>query len=306
MGNAVRMRSRRSFPEHASLLQKSSSETAPLLLELARLQASRRKPSDLLVQYGRDRFVQPSLLDQRQTNKLDALALTAAEHYEALQLSPLAPLGTCSVVAPTSQHRTVTTIRGTEVVSDPTNVLALECAKRLRADPRQHVRLCTVQQVVRAQPARDKPGFSQHFRLFVLADAGPARADDGFEVDAVEAQLTVFDRLFDALTTQLGCSFPRRRAVLLATPESETLASRVATRMSERLAHVGLARQPLSAAYYDGLRVMFGADDLDAQWNPIGDLGRFDWMAKLTSNHKLRFVASGFGLQLAPVAFRPG
>jgi hypothetical protein len=34
------------------------------------------------------------------------------------------PLGTCHVVAPVSQNRVVSTVRGTEVVSDSTNVLA--------------------------------------------------------------------------------------------------------------------------------------------------------------------------------------
>jgi len=258
----------------------------------------------LLEQYVRDRFVEPSFLDQRLTNKLDALALTAASSYEAMQLAPVAPLGTCSVVAPTSQDRTLSTSRGTEVVSDPTNVLALECARRLQKEPEQPVRLCTVHQVVRTQPVPDKPGHTRHFRLFVLADAGPARAEDGFELDAIARQLTVFDRLFDALTTSLDCSFPRRRAVLLSTPSCETLATRVAKRLGDVLPHVGLAQQPLAKDYYDGLRVMFGADTVQGEWSPIGDLGRFDWLAKLTSNRRQRFVASGFGIQLAPVAFR--
>ena len=54
-----------------------------------------------------------------------------------------------------------------------------------------------------------------------------------------------------------------------------------------------------------GLRVMFGADSVHGEWIPTGDVGRFDWLAKLTSNGRRRFVAAGFGLQLAPVLFRP-
>jgi hypothetical protein len=300
------MGSRRVRKEHEALLAASASESTPLLLELARQQAARRRPADLLGQYARDQFVQPSFLDQRLATQLDALALNAAASYEALLLSPVAPLGSCSVLAPTSQNRTLSTTRGSEVVSDPTNVLALECARRLRDKPATPVRLCTVHQVVRAQPMPDKPGITRHFRLFVLAEAGPARADDGFELDAIANQLAVFDRLFDALTTSLDCRFPGRRAVVLATPSRDTLAARVLKRLTETLPHVGLVQQPLAKEYYDGIRVMFGADTIDGEWNPIADLGRFDWMSKLTSNRRQRYVASGFGLQRAPVAFRAG
>lgn len=295
---------RLSPPEEAALLAAAVSDTTPLLLELVRAQAGRRRPKDLVAQYARDNHVTPSFLDQRLIHRLDGLALTAAVSYEALHLSPVAPLGCCSVLAPTSQHRTLSTTRGTEVVSDPTNVFALECAKRLIADPAKPVRLCTVHQVLRAQSFPNQPGMSRHFRMFALADAGPARGEDGYELEAIASQLTVFDRLFDALTTQLGCSFPRRRALVRATSESETLAARVVQCIAKTLPHVEVARELLDAPYYDGLRIMFGADSTEGAWIPIADLGRFDWLAQLTSNRRQRFIAGGFGLQLAPVAFR--
>jgi hypothetical protein len=277
------------------------------LLELARQQAARRRPADLVAQHSRDGFVLPSFLDQRLIHRLDALALAAAPAYEALQLGPVAPLGTCSVIAPTSQNRTLSTTRGSEVVSDPTNVLALECAKRTRTltqSTNPSIQLCTVHQVLRAQSFPNKPGHTQHFRMFALATGGPGRADDGFEVDAIASQLGVFDRLFDSLTVELSCHFPRRRAVLRASSTCERLAQRIERRLGEALPHVELRRERLESAYYDGLRVMFGADSIHGDWLPIGDLGRFDWLAKLTSNRRQRFVAAGFGLQLAPVMFR--
>ena len=84
-----------------ALLQSSPSDSLPLLLELSRLQAARRRPRDLLTQLERDGFVHASPLDQRLCNRLDALALEAASDFEAVQLSPVAPLGVCSVLAPT-------------------------------------------------------------------------------------------------------------------------------------------------------------------------------------------------------------
>ena len=135
-----------------ALLALSPSETTPLLLELARRQATRRTPADLRAQLAHDAFVAPSAVDLRTLHRLDGLALDAAHAFEAVALSPVAPLGSCSVVAPTAQDRTLSTTRGSEVVSDPTNVLALLCAQRLAQAPAEDVRLCTVHQVLRAQP----------------------------------------------------------------------------------------------------------------------------------------------------------
>jgi hypothetical protein len=58
----------------------------------------------------------------------------------------------CSAVALTDQNRVLSALRGTEVVSDPTNVLALECAVRLQANPKVPAHFATSHRVLRAQP----------------------------------------------------------------------------------------------------------------------------------------------------------
>src|SRR5262245_24334033 len=113
----------------------AGSELHSLLLEVMRRRANARTPHEVLAQYRRDRFVRPAVIDQRVTVELDAHLLAAAQGFEAIELSPVAPLGTCSTMAPTDQHRVLSALRATEVVSDPTNVFALECAERLRAAP---------------------------------------------------------------------------------------------------------------------------------------------------------------------------
>ena len=276
-----------------------------MLLELSRRQAKQRRPVDLTRQYERDGFVSPGLIDQRTAHRLDGIALDAAAEFEAILLSPVAPLGTCSVLAPTSQDRTLSAVRGTEVVSDPTNVLALECARRLAEHPDSAVRLCTVHQVLRAQALPPEPGFSRHFRLFALAEAGRAQPEDGFEVRAVSRHLQVFDRVFDGLQ-QWSMRFPNRKAVVHANADTRVLADRVQAAIEQTLPHVACERVSFDAAYYDGLRVLFGADDRSGSFIPIADTGRFDWIARLTANARLRYVASGLGLQLAPLRFGRG
>lgn len=289
-------------PSLESLAAMSPSETTPVWMEVARQQAERRRPADLLAQYESDGFVSPSALDLRVSVRLDAMILEAAQAFEAVLLAPLAPLGVCSALSPTSQDRTISAVRRLEVVSDPTNVLALECARRLRKRPTEDVRLCTVHQVVRAQPIPDRPGHSRHFRMFAMAEAGPGRAEDGFEVDAIVRHLSVFDRFFEAAGT-LGLHFPKRRAIVLTTPDLDTLAERVARALASSLPQVTVVREPLTSSYYGGVRVQFGAHTRTGEFCPIGDLGVFDWMAQLTANRRQRFVASGLGIQLAPLLF---
>ena len=106
-----------------------------LLLDVVEARAAGRRPSDLVGQWDRDRFVQPAIVDQRSLLEVDRHLLAAAAAFDAIELSPVAPLGVCSIMGHASQNKVLSALRGTEVVSDPTNVLALECARRLRRDP---------------------------------------------------------------------------------------------------------------------------------------------------------------------------
>ena len=103
----------------------SGSELQSVLLEVMRRRAGARAPAGVLAQHQRDGFCRPAAVDQRTSVALDAELLAAAEGFEAIELSPVAPLGTCSTVALTDQNRVLSATRATEVVSDPTNVLAL-------------------------------------------------------------------------------------------------------------------------------------------------------------------------------------
>jgi len=94
-----------------------------------------------------------------------------------------------------------------------------------------------------------------------------------------------------------------RRVVLRSTRDREVLVQRLSERLTTQSPHVEQVREPLESTYYDGLRFMFHAQSQAGDSIPIGDGGLFDWVAKLTSNRRFRFVASGFGLQLAPVLF---
>jgi len=272
-----------------------------LLLAVAERRAAQRSPAKLLQQYEQDRFVCPAIVDPRAQLEIDRELFAAAEGFEAIELSPLAPLGVCSVVAPTSQNRIVSTMRGTEIVSDPTNVLALESARRLRAAPTRIVKLATSHRCVRAQPVPKQSGFTAHFRIFCLTSAGHETKDQGFTVDSlaehIRTHLTALNRL-----EQLGYRIPEPQVRLLATPEREPVALRLAARLEE--SGIGAARGPLDKAYYDGIRFMISAGTGSNEGIPLIDGGAFDWVGKLLANRKMVFIASAIGSQLVAHAFR--
>lgn len=286
------------------LAERSPSEARGELLEAARSFAARRRPGDLVAQWRNDPTVRPSGVDLRLSTALDALALDAAGDFDAVLLSPVAPLGSSSVVAPSSQDRTLTTMRSSEVVSDPTNVLALECARRLAADPTARVRLCTVHQTLRMQPQGRGRGLTQHFRLFALAEAGPGLPSDGFEVRAVVEHLGAYVHILRSAAASHDLVFDRPTAIVRTDDRYPSLAERLVERLAVELPEIAVRTEHLDSSYYAGLRVGFGVHSAGGEFFDIVDLGALDWVAQLTGNRKHRLIASAIGIQLLPLLAR--
>jgi hypothetical protein len=205
----------------------SQSELQSVLLDVTRERAAKVKPARLLQRWQQDRFVLPAAVDPRELVRTQQRLWEALpEKFAGVQLSPLTPLGTCSAVAPINQHQIVSTIRGTEVASDPTNELAIEAAVRRRAG-QDRVHLAACQRVVRAQRF-DAPGMTAHFELFVLVssarDTGSYRTEAELLVDHLnfwhavlgekaELTFTAFkesalrDRIEDTVRPALGVPF---------------------------------------------------------------------------------------------------
>jgi hypothetical protein len=270
-----------------------------LLLGVLEARATARTASGLCEQWGKDRFVQPCYVDQRSLHEVDGHLLAAATGFEAVELAPLAPLGVCSAVALASQNKIVSTVRGTEVVSDPTNVLALECARRLKENSDLPARLASSHRCVRAQSVPKQPGFAAHFRMFCLASAGHERENREFLSGALAEHINTHLAALERLERH-GYLTQDRKVRLLATAANVQLAERVAASVDAHVHH-----QVLSHPYYDGIRFMIDVNVGQGSDIPLIDGGAFDWLRKLCSNNKLTFVASGVGSQLIACLLRP-
>jgi hypothetical protein len=252
-----------------------------LLLEVYRRRARGLTPKAVLDQYERNRFVTPAAAAADRLLELDRRAYSLLpDGYEPVELAPVAPLGASSVLGAVSQDWAVATARNTEVVSDSTNVLALEAALRRRRDRATPVKLAASHRLLRVQ---DYAGSAaQHFRLLALVAAG--RGPE-FEVASVVEQLEFFRRLLGEVRIAL-------------TPLASGLAESVRERLDSPV-ELDPSRES-GRAYYVGLCFKIHAGDVE-----LVDGGFTGWTQALLGDRKERLLISGLGTERALPAERP-
>jgi len=174
-----------------------ASDLRSLLLHVTRRRAAGLDPAGVL-QARRDHpTLAPVAVDGRALQLAGLLAIDAAPGFEPVTLSPVAPAGVNTVLGGLDQNLSLATVRGGEVLSDPTTSLALEAALRRRAGEAAPVRLCWVGRVLRMQ--RFGGGWNQHFGLFALVSSGRRQPDHGFGLASLHEHIAVHLRVIHAL-----------------------------------------------------------------------------------------------------------
>ncbi|MET0692510.1 MAG: hypothetical protein ABWY56_01190 [Propionibacteriaceae bacterium] len=261
----------------------SPTDLQSLLLDVSRARAAAVTPARLLHRWRDDRFVHPATTDPR------ILARATAQLWECLpatvdgvDLSPVAPLGTCAAVASVDQNRIVSTVRGSEVVSDPTNVLALAAAEGRRAgQPR--VDLAAAHRVLRGQKF-SAPGAQAHFLLFALVSSARDRGSLRTEAELLIDQLHYWEL---ALAT-LAPGVPATVALTAFDASARPLVADLLTSWSSpTLTAVEDVDRTRAAGYYDpvALRIELAGEE-------IGDGGFVRWTATLMNDAKERCLIS--------------
>jgi hypothetical protein len=283
----------------------SQSDLQSLLLEVYRKRALTLTPRHVLGQYEGNRFVQPAAVDPKRLLEFDRLAYSLLpSSFEPLELSPVCPLGTNSVVAPVDQDNAVTTIRNTEVCSDSTNVLALECARRRRGSsggkgrPDVDTKLCASHRLLRPH-LPDNPASFPHFRVFSLCTAGRDRGSYRFEVAALREHLGFYVQLLQS-AGQAGFRLEAVRTSLTVFEETryQLLKTEVLEALSRSYPDVEFRfnqEQGSGQGYYSGVRFQIYARDAAGTDYSIVDGGFTDWTQQLLSNRKERLLISGMG-----------
>ena len=270
----------------------SPADLQTLLLDVSRRRASRVTAARLLQRWRQDRYVRPTAADPRVLWPLEArLWAMLPPEFAGLELSPVAPLGACAALGPVSQDRVISTVRGSEVVSDQTNVLALEAAVRRKQERRSAVHLASCHRVLRGQPF-DAPGHFQHFRLFALVSSARDQGSGTTEAELLTAHLKFWS---DALSELL----PHRRTSVQWTvfgfpPLRERIKDTVRPALEPLPGMVTLEEDPArerARGYYErgAIRIDVAGD---GGWQEVGDGGFTSWTAQLLGDAKERTFIS--------------
>lgn len=234
-----------------------------------------------------------------------------------------------ALLAGVDQNNVLATVRGTEVVADPTVGLALDAARRRRAGV-DVVRLCAAHRVLRQQ-ASAAPAL-QHFHLLALVTGARTQPDHRSEIDALREHVGAHLRIVAAarsLGAEIGETVVRlsdtavHRAVAetglsivanVPTPR-EAMPAEMARRLGRRLRRLELAAAALGpvlapfggrllidltrtdgVAYYEGLQLRIDVV-ADGQQHELVDGGSVDWASRLLSDRREHLFTSGIGLE---------
>ncbi len=274
-----------------------------LLLEVYRLRSSQLPPSAILANYETNRFVRPSAVAVKQLLRWEQVAFTQLpQEFDALTLSPVCPLGTNSAVAAIDQNWAVATVRNTEVVSDSTNVLALECAVRrrklLRSNPRSAdpVHLAASHRLLRAQHYQG-PHLLAHFSAFALCSAGRDQGGARFELSALGLHIRFYLR---ALRAFLG---PHVRLYVSVTDfhqpvRNEILETQLLAMIRAEFENVECVvddRRTRGRGYYLDFCFLLHASTPSGQRLELVDGGSVNWTQQYLGSAKERLIISGLG-----------
>lgn len=294
--------------------QLPGSDLQSLLLEVYRQRAAGRSPADVLGDHERSRFVRPGENDPLLQVEFDRTAFRALpEGFGRIALAPVVPLGTSSTLAELDQNLAISTARNNEVISDPTNAMALECAVQRRALLREtpgcvdRVRLAASHRVVRAQKF-DAPMAVAHFQLFGLVTAGRDIGRGHFEAENLVEHIDFYRRL---LVEGLGVSAERIRVALTPLSPQQEAATQDGL-LPQLTAGSGGERYEIDAVrpsgrnYYESVCFKVFAQTRTGEEIELSDGGTTTWTQRLLSDRKERMMISGIGTERACALFGEG
>lgn len=291
----------------------SPTDLQSLMLDVYARQADRRTPAHVLADYENNRFVQPSGISPLELARWEQSAFAALPpDFEAIALSPVVPLGACSVVAAVDQNRVISTGRNSEVMADSTNVLALEAARRrkmtLRSDPKSAipVHLAASHRLIRAQQYANNPRSVPHFNAFALCSSGRDTGRWQFEMTTLVQHISFYLRALRVYSGNipLKLAFTDLRANNEASEFSETLFAAVRAQVAGVEAVIDQERVSGRGYYADFCFHIYAANQ-SGEWLELADGGSVDWTQKLLSNTKERCVISGIGAERVCAEFKP-
>jgi hypothetical protein len=261
-------------------------------------------------------FVEMSKVDQSTFVKFDSLAYNLLpSEYRGVELSPLVPFATNKVLAGISQKRVLSTMRNSEVLSDPTTALALYCAKerankikRFSKDS-ELVAMATSQRAVRQDPVK-KEEYSQHFRTFTIGAAGRDVGFEQFEKENLKKHLEFFLSLLEKLN-ESGDYIINEITVTLSDVEKKQpellsiIKDTVVKELSETFSQIAFKFDVnRKSNYYKNLCYSISAKNKNGELISVAGGGMTDWTEILVESKKEKLLVGSIGSETLCRHFR--
>ncbi len=278
----------------------SGSELNTVLLDVFNKRVGQETPSSLLSKYEGNKLVKPALLEDvldYKENEIRCYKLIAGRGFEPIELSPVAQLGTSSVVATVDQKKVLTALRNTEVQADPTNAIALHYAslkKKGELDNKTY-NYSNISRVIRTQ-VFDNPNLTPHFSLLALISCGRDTGSFNFEKEELLKHLTTSYEICKSYGVEkiyyeiIPCKGYDSQSPLI----TETVSY---IREKNSNLEVLVIAPEHDNNYYQGFRIkqqiVIGGNTIE-----IADGGLLDWTQQLLTNKKERMMTFGLGIQV--------
>ncbi len=280
------------------LLSLSKSDLNSLLLEVFEKQTDKFTPVDVLRAFQANRFSTPSNIDPASFHLLETQLLLAAQKndMQTVLLSPSSPLGSCSSFGCVDQINVISALRGTETLPDPSNMLAIIIADKLKTgvcDNISSLHYATTARVVRAQRVSGK-GFFAHFGLFCMVSSGKDTGVYACEKDLLEKHLLFYRHfLQEQFNAKLSIVLRKRNGY----KDSDGFFAKMSGVIQNSFPDTPLSYDysDVDNEYYQGInfKILMEADGEQIE---IGDGGFVDWIHQLLGSKKERCLISGIGL----------
>jgi hypothetical protein len=298
-------------PEIFDVLMKiPNTDFQSLLLELMDKKSFKAGIKEINFTLENNPFVETSKIDQLTFAKFDNLAHNLLPlEYKSVELSPLVPFATNRVLANISQKRVLSTMRNSEVISDPTTALALYCAKeranKIKKNSRDSelVAMATSQRAVRQDPIK-KEGYSQHFRTFTVSVAGRDVGFEQFEKENLKKHLGFFLSLLEKLN-ESGDYIINDITVTLSDVEKKQpellsiIKDTVVKELSETFSQVAFKFDvDRKSNYYKNLCYSISAKNKNGELISVAGGGITNWTEILIESKKERLLVGSIGSEI--------
>lgn len=270
-----------------------------ILLKLFSLRTAKSTPQKVLHTFRENRFVAPSSFDPIKLHQLELelLSMTSKSGITNKLLSPVTPIGSCSAFGCVHQNNVLSAVRNVEVLSDPSNVLAIMLSNDILNNQIDHTRCthyATTTRVVRGQKWEGENLYA-HFGIFCIVSTAQDKGSYLCEKELLKHHLQFYKVLLQTKYNSKITIVLKRRTGYTAYKDFFEKMHLVVKELFPGVP-ITIDLESENNNYYKGINFKIYMEK-EGEQIEIADGGFVDWISKMTGSKKNRCLISGLGLE---------